>query len=698
MPETEPQLRLIRFGDFEVDPRSGELRKAGVRQKFGGQPFQVLNILLVRPGEVVTREELQKRLWPDTFVDFDRNLNTAINKIREVLGDSAESPRFVETLPRRGYRFIAPVNGEVTSSDQLAEQVSPALPIKSRRRALHYGAAILGIVVVVVGLSALWKTVFRSSGAPRVLRFRQLTNDGHPKVGPMATDGLRIYFNEPLPGAGSLIVQAAVKGGEAIPLSVPIKQPSVWDISKDGTELLVASGQVGESSSLWIQPVSGGSPRRVGTVLGQDAAFGVDGTSILYGTEHDVYSVSRDGSSSRKLFTVDGTPRALRFSPDANALRFTEFDYLHDGMDIMEASPKGTGLQKLLEGRYGEWSADGRFFIFENWLDGKLDLWALPDGKGFHWQKRFEKPAQLTSGPLDFQYPLPSKDGKEIYAIGSSRRAEVERYDSRSGEFIPFLGGISAQGVAFSPDGQWVAYTSYPDGMLWRSKADGSERLQLTFPPLEAFLPRWSPDGKQIAFNGHLPAQNWNIYLMPSEGGTPQHLLPSTRGQMDANWSPDGRSLVFATDEVPKVSISIIDLGTRQVSTLPGSSGLFSPHWSPDGRFIAAITAAADTLMIFDFASQKWTEGFGSMMAFESWSHDGKYLYFETFPAKGNCPIIRLRMSDRKTEQIADSRKIWRVSGMSEGCGWVGLGPDDSPMVARDIGAQEIYALEMEWP
>src|SRR5271154_6703440 len=111
MAETEPQLRLLRFGSFEVDLRSGELRKTGVKQKFGGQPFQVLSILLERPGEVVTREELRKRLWPDTFVDVDHNLNTAINKIREVLGDSADTPRFVETLPRRGYRFVAPVEG-----------------------------------------------------------------------------------------------------------------------------------------------------------------------------------------------------------------------------------------------------------------------------------------------------------------------------------------------------------------------------------------------------------------------------------------------------------------------------------------------------------------------------------------------------------------------------------------------------------
>src|SRR5246127_2986939 len=110
MAETARQLRLVRFGDFEVDLRSEELRKAGVKLKFGGQPFQVLTILLQQPGDVVTREELQKRLWPDTFVDVDHNLNTAINKIREILGDSAERPRFVETLPRRGYRFIAPVD------------------------------------------------------------------------------------------------------------------------------------------------------------------------------------------------------------------------------------------------------------------------------------------------------------------------------------------------------------------------------------------------------------------------------------------------------------------------------------------------------------------------------------------------------------------------------------------------------------
>src|ERR1700723_1457134 len=119
MAEVEREVRLLRFENFEVDLRTGELRKAGVKQKFGGQPFQVLSILLERPGDVVSREELQKRLWPDPFVDVDHNLNTAINKIREVLGDSPESPRFVETLPRRGYRFIG----------ELEPPVQPVIPI-----------------------------------------------------------------------------------------------------------------------------------------------------------------------------------------------------------------------------------------------------------------------------------------------------------------------------------------------------------------------------------------------------------------------------------------------------------------------------------------------------------------------------------------------------------------------------------------
>src|SRR6201987_3396838 len=148
MPETDVHLRLLRFGNFEVDLWSGELRKAGGKMKFSGQPFQVLSILLECPGELVTRQEFRSQLWPDTFVDVDHNLNTAINKIREVLGDSAESPRFVETVPRHGYRFIAPVEGNGFATP-------PAPPPAGRKSSFRHWASRFAILVGAIALLAV---------------------------------------------------------------------------------------------------------------------------------------------------------------------------------------------------------------------------------------------------------------------------------------------------------------------------------------------------------------------------------------------------------------------------------------------------------------------------------------------------------------------------------------------------------------
>ncbi|HEX4485043.1 MAG TPA: hypothetical protein VH088_02180 [Terriglobales bacterium] len=292
---------------------------------------------------------------------------------------------------------------------------------------------------------------------------------------------------------------------------------------------------------------------------------------------------------------------------------------------------------------------------------------------------------------------MPSKDGKAIFAIGTSRRAEVVRYDTRNREFVPYLAGNSGEGLAFSHDRQWVTYTSYPDGTLWRSKVDGSERFQLTFPPLRVMLPRWSPDGRQIAFNAALTGAIWNIYLISSEGGTPRQILPSEQSQMDANWSPDGNSLVFASASVRDTPVSTIDLKTRHVTTLPGSTGLYSPHWSPDGRYIAAITTTLPhKLMLFDFSTQQWTEAFAFETSYETWSRDGKYIYFQSCSVDDSCHILRFRLRDRGIEKMVDVSNIGRLPADSAG-GWFGLAPDDSPLVARNISTQEIYALEMDW-
>jgi DNA-binding winged helix-turn-helix (wHTH) protein len=152
---------LVRFATFEVDLCSGEVRKGGVKLKLSGQPFQVLAILLERAGEVVTREELQKRLWPDTFVDVDHNLNSAINKIRQVLGDSSENPRFVETLSRRGYRFIAPLDN---AKNGVKPTITSADPDAPRRWPILGAASLFGAI-----------TLPTPSGKPRTPQRRTTT-------------------------------------------------------------------------------------------------------------------------------------------------------------------------------------------------------------------------------------------------------------------------------------------------------------------------------------------------------------------------------------------------------------------------------------------------------------------------------------------------------------------------------------------
>jgi Tol biopolymer transport system component/DNA-binding winged helix-turn-helix (wHTH) protein len=696
VPESTQNARLMQFGVFEVDLQAGELRKSGLRIKLQDQPFQILVLLLENPGEVVTREQLRQRLWPaDTFVDFDHSLNSAVKKLRLSLGDDPDNPRFIETLPRRGYRFIVPVRVAIPSSEQIVKDVALATPaIAAKPR--HFWRVILGAVIVTVAALSLWKTLIPAPSVPRVLRVTQLTRDGQAKDGPMATDGSRIYFNETLPGQRSVIMQVSIKGGESSPLSLPLKNPVFLDLTRDGTDLLIASDDRIEPLPLWVQPVAGGSPQRVGAIRAENAGFGADGTNVIYGVGNNIYSVDRQGSSPRKILSGNSVPFGFRFSPDTRVLRFTQNDYPTDSWAIVEAAADGTKPHTIFQGGLGSWTPDGRFYIFQNRTGLRRDIWASPEWKGFPWWRRHNEPIQLTAGPLSFDYPLPSRDGKQIFAIGSSSQAELIRYDPRSRQFVPYLSGISAEGVAFSKDGQWVTYTSFPDGALWRSKMDGSERRQLTFSPLRVLLPRWSPDGKQIAFNAILPGKTWNVYLVSSEGGTPQRVLPNEKSQTDVNWSPDGTSLMFGSASDPSSAIYTLDLRSKRVDPLPGSTRLFSPRWSPDGRYVAAITTdVASKLMLFDFVTQKWTEGFGSEIGYLHWSHDGKYVYFQDM--RNSERIVRLRLSDRKTENIVDIKNVGRVT-TGTFVDWFGLAPDDSPIFARDISTSEIWALEVEWP
>jgi len=700
MPLSYEVRSLYRFGVFELEAHSGELRRNGIKLKLQDQPYQVLLKLLEHAGQTVTREQLRSALWSaDTFVDFETGLNTTIKRLRETLGDSAENPAFIETIPKRGYRFIAPVTAPNSGSESVAEKVGPERVRLST--ILKLGAVlILAQLLVSFGVRH-WRAA--PSMPARVLDFTQLTSDGQAKQGRLLSDGSRIYFSEVLP-VGRIVAQVSTKGGETTTIPTTVSNPRPADISPDGTELLILSGDISKKEepyggALWILPVAGGSARPVDNVVATDAVWGERAETILYCNGHDLYVVNRDGANRHTILTVSGDVESLRRSPNSQLLRFTMTTRAMGGTSsIWEVSANGAGLREVVPGLPGSaaccgvWMAGNDDFLFQWTRAGRTDLWELPGNR------RILRPApnRLTAGPMNVSEPTASGVPNEAFVVGNIPRAELVKFVPQTAELVPYLSGISAEGVETSRDGQWLAYTLFPGGTLWRSNIAGTERVQLTFPPMRAFLPRWSPDGKQIAFMGTAGGDHWTTYLIPAQGGVARQMIPGNDETADATWTPDNKSMVFGPWKGGESrGIRVLDLNTDQVSLLPGAAEMWSPRTSPDGRYIAALSQQDSRMMLFDTRTQKWEQLSVDYSGYPSWSRDGKFLYFQDWDHGSGYPsrVVRTRISDRRLETVLDLKSLDRLS-IGTFMSWSGLAADDSVLLSRNNSTQEIYAVK----
>lgn len=339
-------------------------------------------------------------------------------------------------------------------------------------------------------------------------------------------------------------------------------------------------------------PLPGGIARPLGQLVGHDGAWSPDGMRICYATGNRLYIAARDGTDSKMVAELQGLPSWPRWSPDGTRLRFTVQDST-GGTSLWEVPLPNAQPRPLFPDWKdhpaeccGSWSPDGKYFIFQSTEQGNTEVWAVREPRlgltGSH-----AAPVPLTEGPLNVWAPVFSTDGGKIFAVVQQRRGELVRYDPTSQSFVLYLNGISADHVEFSPDAQWIAYCAYPEQTIWRSRIDGSERLQLSSAPVAAIFPRWSPDGQRIAFMGSLPGKAMKIYIVPASGGNPEPLLTDTLPEIDPNWSPDGNSIMFAklASETELDSgdslIQIFDLKNRRLSTLPSSKGLTAPRGLP---------------------------------------------------------------------------------------------------------------------
>ncbi len=645
------------------------------------------------------------RINPEVPPKLEELISKCLEKDREVRCQSAAELRADLKRLKRDTD-----SGRSAASVTIAWAGEP--PVQKWRR---WVATLAGVIAVAAAILLYLFT--RPLPPPRVLRTVQITSDGRDKGAPM-TDGTRLYFSETVAGH-SVLAQVSVTGGETVLIPTPFQNAFPLDVSPTGSELLVASfANIGDPEyPLWILPALGGSPRRFGDVLAHAGAWSPDGRDIVYANGADLYLVKSDGTESRKLVTVGGLPDQIRWSPDGNVLRLTQTEPNKHSLSLWEVKSNGTGLHPLLPGwstpsteRASVWTPDGKYFLFSsshggafglNTLYNTNNIWAIREKSSF-FQRAGPQPTQLTAGPMNTGATCPSKDGRKLFVGGWQERGQLVRYDSKSQQFLPYLSGASAEGLHFSRDGEWVAYITLQDGALWRSRVDGSQRLQLSFPPMRAGLPRWSPDGKQIVFMAMTPGKPWKISLVSAEGGSPQQLMPGERNEAHPDWSPDGNSLAFGGapwlegGTSGSGAIRLLDLRTHQVSTLPGSEGLFYPRWSPNGRYILAVPETDwQKLMLFDSTSQKWVELVKEQMYYATWSRDGKYIYFDT-PQREDPAIFRVRISDHRLERLV-SLKDFRLGAGYLGP-WFGLAPDDSPLLVRNVGTHEIYALDWDAP
>jgi Tol biopolymer transport system component/DNA-binding winged helix-turn-helix (wHTH) protein len=699
-------IHWIKFAEFELDCDSYQLRRGGSNEKLEKLPMNLLILLATKHDRLVTREEIEEHLWRGkVFVDSKLSINTAIRKIRRALRDDPDCPRFVETITGRGYKFIATITEIVeTPGVQLPviEEVTPLPPEPpvgdasqvSSRPLWRWVLAVSSILIV--GTSA-W--LMRPRAVLHISTYTQITHDGISRsIG--GTDGSRLFLNRDT-GEASAIEQVSASGGEVEAIPLPLNNPLVVGVTMDGSSLHVWDGTSSTlrvwDGALYSLPAVGGTLQKLTGLTVSTTSWSPDGSLVVYKTRSGDFMVAKsDGSEARRLaHDSEILFSDLLWSPDSKSFRYCNSDGLIREISLTDPTPRlaHPGWRPIRYGTGGHWgfgqtwTLDGSFYIFT----ADDQVWAF-DERHLPFRAASNKPFQLTAGPNVWNSPLISNDGKRLFASGSSYAGELVRYEPRLKLFLPFLGGISVVDADLSPDGQQVTYSSHPDHVLWRQNMDGSGKIRLSDSSMDAYGPRFSPDGKKIVFQNDFDSRPPSksvaeILIVSAEGGKPQRILPKEdENETFPSFSPDGRNIVYAN--YPQGIIHILNLDTHMVTTLPDSEGFLLPLWSPDGRSIASISYDRDTLKIFDLKTQKWRELERGEVSSPAWSHDSNFIYFTRWQLEKG--LFRLRVRDGRVERLADLTNFTHVGSLMR------LDATDAPLLTREKSNSDIYALTLE--
>jgi Tol biopolymer transport system component/DNA-binding winged helix-turn-helix (wHTH) protein len=684
MAETTPGP-VVQFGIFEADLRAGELRRNGSKIRLQDQPFQVLAFLLEHPGQLVTREELHSRLWPaDTFVDFDHGLNAAIKRLRDALGDSAENPRFVETLARRGYRFLAPIN---QAPQTQAPQASGSRPRSGRRWFFPLGVAAL----LLTGIGAGWHAGHRSAASMRITERRLTGNPENDAVlsAAISPDGKYLAFADQ---AGLFL--RVVETGETHPVALSDSpKPSYVSWFPDGSHVLVTRTlSPSEKSSLWNASVFGGSPLKLAD-NGDRGVVSPDGLKIVflrgeYGRE-EIWQMQSDGQQARKILGEPGDNfESVVWSPDGRHIAFVRTIFIH-GWEEPEAS---LGISDPVAGKTNYILSSSRLHGALVWaLDGRLiyslgepapnqndsNLWAIKvNASGDH---TWGPPERLTNGPDAKMSASISADGKRLLFLRKAGAPEVYVAEINANGALAAPRRLSQDErrnlpYAWTPDGKSVIFTSDRDGAfhIFKQSVDqpapdlilgGSKSVQLA---------RLNPDGSEILYllnpSPSDPDRRTPLMRVPLSGGTPQLVLaelgisnlqcaraPSTVC-IFSKFSANG--MVFVTfdpvsgkeNEITRIEDPEWYLHNWTLSPDGSTLALTKKHRTQEQAVIRLLPVAGGTERTISF--QPW---FG--VAYIDWAADGRSLWVRAFSPAGTQTLLNVDLHGKVKPVLQESER-----------------------------------------
>jgi eukaryotic-like serine/threonine-protein kinase len=546
-------------------------------------------------------------------------------------------------------------------------------------------------VLAVVALAFVVAASF-SSAAPGLLSSEQITFSNDSKGGPLVTDGARLYFY-----SNQRAVEMSVKGGPTAPVPSDLAGMRIVDISPDASTLLaiqpLLTNELG-IGALWSVATVAGTPKRLGNITAETASWSPDGRSIAF-TRLDSLSVSdANGDNVREVWKSDSAIGTPRFSPDSHRLRVTK------GPRIWELDADGRNPHQLkfdwpdtADQSDGQWTPDGKHFVFRSFRDRMSGVYELIQPRWFEfWKEPAAYP--LVSSQLQLSSVTPSRDSSGLFLLGGVPQGAMQVYDSGEKKFVPYQGGINASVLLVSPDRRWIAYSDFPRHNLWRSRLDGSDKLQLS--TVYCFLPRWAPDSKSIVFS-----DAEEIYHVSVDGGPTERLTSSGDLEVSPSFGPDGKSITFSDIPFPghMDGLKVLDLDTKKISIMPGSEGLYVPGWSPDGQYLVATGNNPLRLMLYTAKTGRWTvlKKLDSSWLYWVWAPDSKSIYVpipaaqigaEPVPGADNG-IYRLTIADGKWERFAPFDGITPSTISTEG--QPGIAPDGRLLLMSDTTVLQIY-------